>query len=143
MNEFIIEKDCRGTMYFDMGNDQPVRDYKSLIRAQNDILASNVDTLITKVDLGPVGIQNIEKNGKKEIFSFYLNPSGNQIPLILSVEKDAGNAFCEICAIDGKVVMQERLNAVTNVIPLSLTKGTYLIQVCTNNGNYTKKLHIN
>ena len=39
--------------------------------------------------------------------------------------------------------MQERLNAVTNVIPLSLTKGTYLIQVCTNNGNYTKKLHIN
>lgn len=22
--EFIIEKDCRGTMYFDMGNDQPV-----------------------------------------------------------------------------------------------------------------------
>ena len=141
--EFIIEKDCRGTMYFDMGNDQPVRDYKSLIRAQNDILASNVDTLITKVDLGPVGIQNIEKNGKKEIFSFYLNPSGNQITLILSVEKDAGNAFCEICAIDGKVVMQERLNAVTNVIPLSLTKGTYLIQVCTNNGNYTKKLHIN
>lgn len=32
--EFIIEKDCRGTMYFDMGNDQPVSDYKSLIRAQ-------------------------------------------------------------------------------------------------------------
>ena len=130
-------------MYFDMGNDQPVSDYKSLIRAQNDVLASNVDTLITNVDLGPVGIQNMEKKGQTETFSFYLSPSGNQITLTLSVEEDAGNAFCEICTIDGKVVMQECLNAVTNVIPLSLTKGTYLIQVRTHNGNYTQKIHIN
>ncbi|WP_255586153.1 LamG-like jellyroll fold domain-containing protein [Bacteroides sp. K03] len=143
--DFIIEKDCRGTMYFDMGNDQPVSDYKSLIRAQNDVLASNVDTLITKVDLAPVGIENVKNNNNQgEVFSFYLSPSKGQIVLTLSKEEYISNAFYEIYAMDGKTAMQGRLNAVTNVIPtISLEKGTYLIQVRTNNGSYTKKLHIN
>ncbi|WP_455584878.1 LamG-like jellyroll fold domain-containing protein [Bacteroides sp.] len=143
--EFIIEKDCRGTMYFDMGNDQPVSDYKSLIRAQNDILASNVDTLIAKVDLDPVGmVGNVTSDNKDEIFSFYLNPTKDELILTLSKEEYTSNALYEICAMDGKIMKQGRLNAVTNVIPLiSLEKGTYLIQVRTNNGSYTKKLHIN
>lgn len=142
--EFIIEKDCRGTMYFDMGNDQPVSDYKSLIRAQNDILASNVDTLITKVDLDPVGIKSTTNDSKDEIFSFYLDSTKGQIVLTLSKEEYISNALYKIYTVDGKITMQGRLNAVTNVIPsISLEKGTYLIQVCTNNGSYTKKLHIN
>ena len=33
--QFIIDEDLCGTMYFDMGNDLRVDDYKSLIRAQN------------------------------------------------------------------------------------------------------------
>lgn len=49
--ELILEKDVRGTMYFDMANDLRVSDPKSLIRAQNDIIAANVDTLITHVDM--------------------------------------------------------------------------------------------
>ena len=142
--EFIIEKDCRGTMYFDMGNDQPVSDYKSLIRAQNDILASNVDTLITKVDLDPVGINSTMNDSKDEIFSFYLNPEKEQIVLTLFKEEYISGASYEIYALDGKITMQGRLNTMTNVIPLiSLEKGTYLIQVRTNNGSSTKKIHIN
>lgn len=139
--EFIIEKDCRGTMYFDMGNDQPVSDYKSLIRAQNDILASNVDTLITKVDLDPVGIKNTTNGSKDEIFSFYLNPMKEQMVLTLSKQEYINDALYEIYAMDGKITMQGRLNTMTNVIPLiSLEKGTYLIQVRTNNGSCTKKV---
>lgn len=141
--EYIIEKDCRGTMYFDMGNDQPVSDSKSLIRAQNDILASNVDTLITKVNLDPVGIKDITESSKDEILSFYFN-SSNEVILTLSKDEFANNALYAICSMDGKVMMQERLNAVTTMIPLtSLERGTYLLQVRIDNVNYTKKLHIN
>lgn len=49
--EFIIDKDVRGTMYFDMANDLRVSDPKSLIRAQNDVIASNVDPIVTNVDM--------------------------------------------------------------------------------------------
>lgn len=78
------------------------------------------------------------------MFSFYLSPSKGQIVLTLSKEEYISNAFYEIYAMDGKTAMRGRLNAVTNVIPtISLEKGTYLIQVRTNNGSYTKKLHIN
>lgn len=143
--EFIIEKDCRGTMYFDMGNDQPVSDYKSLIRAQNDILASNVDTLITKVDLDPVGIKaTTNDNSKDDIFSFYLNSAKDQVVLTLSKDEYVHGASYKICAMDGKIMMQDRLSAVKNVIPLaSLEKGTYLIMVRTNSGDCTRKLHVN
>lgn len=143
--EFIIEKDCRGTMYFDMGNDQPVSDYKSLIRAQNDILASNVDTLITKVDLDPVGIKaTTNNNSKDDIFSFYLNSAKDQVVLTLSKDEYVYGASYKICAMDGKIMMQDRLSAVKNVIPLaSLEKGTYLIMVHTNSGDCTRKLHLN
>ena len=143
--EFIIEKDCRGTMYFDMGNDQPVSDYKSLIRAQNDILASNVDTLITKVDLDPVGIKaTTNDNSKDDIFSFYLNSAKDQVVLTLSKDEYVYGASYKICAMDGKIMMQDRLSAVKNVIPLaSLEKGTYLIMVRTNSGDCTRKLHVN
>ncbi|WP_262434945.1 LamG-like jellyroll fold domain-containing protein [Jilunia laotingensis] len=141
--EFIIEKDCRGTMYFDMGNDQPVSDYKSLIRAQNDILASNVDTLITKVNLNPSSIEKIEKADRNELFSFYVNPA-NELVLTLFSEENAGKATSEICAMDGKVLMHNHLDTQLNVIPLSkLSKGIYLIQVYTDKANYTKKLHVN
>ena len=141
--EFIIEKDCRGTMYFDMGNDQPVSDYKSLIRAQNDILASNVDTLITKVNLNPSGIEKIENADRNELFSFYVNPA-NELVLTLFSEENAGKATSEICAMDGKVLMHNHLDTQLNVIPLSkLSKGIYLIQVYTDKANYTKKLHVN
>lgn len=143
--EFIMEKDCRGTMYFDMGNDQPVSDYKSLIRAQNDILASNVDTLITKVDLDPVGIKATTNNNSKDgIFSFYLNSAKDQVVLTLSKDEYVHSASYKICAMDGKIMMQDRLSAVKNVIPLaSLEKGTYLIMVRTNSGDCTRKLHVN
>lgn len=47
--EFIVDNDVRGTMYFDMGNDMPVSDSRSLIRAMNDVIAANVDTVIVSV----------------------------------------------------------------------------------------------
>lgn len=65
--EYIHDNDVRGTMYFDMGNDLNVSDPRSLIHAQNEALASNVDTLVREVDLShvvPGGIDEGEDDEK-------------------------------------------------------------------------------
>lgn len=141
--DFIIDKDCLGTMYFDMGNDQKVSDYKSLIRAQNDIIASNVDSLITEVNMvdpSPIEQTPVSKEGK--LFSFYPNPANDMI--VVSLSDDSEEAVGEICTLDGKLVMQTHLYSMNNTISLTgLNAGFYLLKVRQGNRSYATKLCIN
>lgn len=141
--EFILDKDCLGTMYFDMANDLKVSDPRSLIRAQNDIIASNVDSLVTEVNMvdpSPIEQAPVSKEGK--LFSFYPNPANNMI--VVSLSDDFEEAVCEICTLDGKLVMQTHLYSMNNTISLTgLNAGIYLLKVRQGNKSYTTKLCIN
>lgn len=140
---FIIDNDLLGTMFFDMGNDFRVDDYKSLIRAQNDVIASNVDTLITKVEIiDPTNVSHIYRGAERKLFSFSPNPANNYIELELS--SLAESAEYAICTIAGEIVMEGKLHASHNILLLSkLEKGVYLIKVGIDNKIYTTKLFKN
>ncbi len=141
--EFILEKDCFGTMYFDMANDLKVSDNKSLIRAQNEVIASNVDTLVTKVSMDP---SSIKQTGAKaegdKLFSFYPNPANDK--MVVNLADDSEKAVCEIRTLDGKLVMQTELHSINTTLSLTgLNTGFYLIKVHQGERDYSTKLCIN
>lgn len=140
--EFIIEKNCRGTMYFDMGNDQPVQDYKSLIRAQNEVIASNVDTLITNVVMAPSGINETteSKNGYE---LFYVNKSNdNEIEIVLINNNE--EAIMDLISIDGKLIKECTLDKERTIINTdSLKSSIYIINVKQGNKANSVKIALN
>ncbi|WP_291582710.1 LamG-like jellyroll fold domain-containing protein [Bacteroides sp.] len=136
---FILDHDCLGTMYFDMANDLRVSDYKSLIRAQNDIIASNVDTLITQVKTGPVvGIQQL-KNSTSDLCSIMC--SGNDTGFVVVLADGISHAVCNIYSDSGVLCRQEMLNQKETTIEWGeMTKGIYLIYV--NDGNRSESIKL-
>lgn len=139
--EYIIDNDCRGTMYFDMGNDQPVQDYKSLIRAQNEVIASNVDTLITEVVMVPSAINEIEANEEKENI-FYVNSSSDNLEIVLIEDNEP--AYMEMFSIDGKIVAKKELVQKRNIINTqALQQGIYIFRVKQGNKINTVKVGLN
>lgn len=142
--DFIIDNDACGTMYFDMGNDLQVSDPKSLIRAQNDIIASNVDTLITRVDMTPSSIIRTEKAVSQKGFSFYPNPAKEQIILLLNESLfNKSDVICGIYTTSGQLIKQFALSSATNILCLDgLTKGIYLIIIGTGTHSEVSKLQI-
>lgn len=139
--EFIIDNDCRGTMYFDMGNDQPVQDYKSLIRAQNEVIASNVDTIITEVVMAPSAIGDVSKEEPAQKL-FYAVSSYENLDIILT--DDNTPASMEIYSVDGKTVMQKELNQKrTSVSKNALQRGIYIVKITQGNKTNTVKVGLN
>ena len=139
--DFIIDKDLLGTMYFDMGNDFRVDDYKSLIRAQNEIIASNVDTLITRIS--PTSIPSIRQDQTNTQFSFYLDVANENITLNLKEYNMYIKATCDIYTMDGRHIINQKLTHKKNTISLNgLDKGTYLLKVCINQKKQTVKFYI-
>ncbi len=49
-SRLMVEQGSGGIMYFDMGNDVRVSDERSLIRALNSVVSSNVDSLIVNIN---------------------------------------------------------------------------------------------
>lgn len=128
--EFILDKACRGTMYFDMGNDTRVNHFTSLIRAQNEVIASNVDTLITKVDLTPSGIESVlnKKNDKK----INITTTADGSYLTIHFADDTKNAKCMIYNNKGVMVKSQIIDGPMASINWSeIPKGTYLVTIKT------------
>lgn len=139
---FIIDNDCRGTMYFDMGNDQRVDDYKSLIRAQNDIIASNVDTLITEVNMIPTGIETVKSDADNGLFVIGREPSAGLIRVVL--KDDSERALLEMYSVEGRVVKQLALTEMVTSVPVGdIQAGVYLVKVVQGGRSHTVKLVIN
>ena len=139
--EYIIDNDCRGTMYFDMGNDQPVQDYKSLIRAQNEVIASNVDTLITEVIMAPSAVNTPEANGETENI-FYVNSSSDNLEIVLNTDNEP--AYMEMFSIDGKIVAKKELVQKRSTINRqALEQGIYIFKVKQGNKINTVKVGLN
>lgn len=98
---FIIDKDVRGTMYFDMGNDLKVTDPKSLIHAQNEVISSNVDTLITEVDMSHVISTGMnEVNANTDDLARITMAYGNQ-EIAVDMNDPQHEALVEIFTLEG------------------------------------------
>lgn len=140
--DFILDKGCLGTMYFDMGNDLRVSDYKSLIRAQNEVIASNVDTLITQVTLDPslgTGIIN-SKNRHSNLFK--ISQSADGMNLVVALAEGTLNAVCSIYNSNGTLCMQKELKQKETSLGWSfMPEGVYLISVDDGKKNETIKLY--
>lgn len=137
--DFVIDKDVRGTMYFDMGNDLKVTDPKSLIHAQNEVISSNVDTLITEVDMshvistGVTDLNNVSDNlaqitmayGSKEISVELNNPQQE--------------ALVEVYTLEGMKIISGNVKN-SALFPVSGQKQVYLVRVIQNGKVQTSKV---
>lgn len=135
--QFIIDNDMRGTMYFDMGNDLKVSDPKSMIRVQNEIISANVDTVITNIDMKPTGVRNIATSKRAEMFT--ATQEGSNIAVTLA-DGDTP-ATLTVYAVDGRAVIRQTLNTRrTTVEADGLTRGVYLLRVTQGDGEQTVKI---
>lgn len=134
--QFIIDKNVRGSMYFDMGNDMRVSNEYSLIKAMNDVIASNVDTLVTKVDVETSADRITANNSAVKI---YPNPSNGIFQVRLP---DEDVADCQIINLDGVVLSRHNIVNEEKLNLSHLTKGNYLISIKQNGKKYHNKICI-
>lgn len=137
---FILDKGCLGTMYFDMANDLRVSDYKSLIRAQNEVIASNVDTLITRVDMSPgTGIKNVKSN-YLNLCTINQTADGMNVTVVLA--DGISNAVCNVYNSNGALCFSKELNRKETPFHWgNLPKGIYLISVSDGEKSESVKLY--
>lgn len=135
--QFIIDNDLRGTMYFDMGNDLRVDDHKSMIRQQNEVISANVDTVITNIDMKPSGVRNIAATKRAELFTT-VQDGGN---ITVTLADAAEPATLAVYAVDGRTVLSQPLAAKrTTVEADGLTRGVYLLRVVQGGEEHTVKI---
>ncbi len=84
-SKFVRENKLAGIFYWDMGNDVKTNHKYSLVKAASFGLNSNVDTLVTKVDLNGSNIIPLKKESSNKM-DIYPNPATNAITFNLQAE---------------------------------------------------------
>ena len=137
--QFIVDEDLRGTMYFDMGNDLKVSDYKSLIRAQNEVIAANVDTVVTEINMRPSGVHSVLASKKTELFTAVQNGE----TLTVTLADGDMPATLAVYAVDGRAVTRQPLDGkVATVATGGMQRGVYLLRVTQGGETHTVKIAI-
>ena len=137
--QYVVDNDLRGIMYFDMGNDLRVDDYKSLIRAQNEVMAANVDTVMTVINMTPSGVRPIAARTGEELFTAVQD--GDNINVTLA---DAATpATLAVYSVDGRAMMQMPLQGKQTAVPTDgLGRGIYLLRVTQGSESHSVKIAI-
>jgi hypothetical protein len=76
-SEFVQTNDLAGIFYWDMGNDVPTAHQYSLPKWSNFAIASNVDTIITQVNVHPTSLQRPQHS--RAVVSVYPNPATDYV----------------------------------------------------------------
>ena len=130
--EFIHEKDLRGIFYWDMGNDVATSHPYSLVKHAAFAIASNVDTIITRVDTDPTGLQTFRRESSK--ITVYPNPATETISLSLP-DTESVRRVCIYDATGRRMIRMDTTEHNINVSMLSA--GFYILKIMTRNGtNY-------
>lgn len=137
--QYVVDNDLRGIMYFDMGNDLRVDDYKSLIRAQNEVMAANVDTVMTTINLTTTGVRPVASRSGEELFTAVQD--GDNINVTLA---DAATpATLAVYSVDGRAMMQMPLQGKQTAVPADgLGRGIYLLRVTQGSESHSVKIAI-
>jgi len=141
----IVDNDLKGTMYFDMANDQKMSDYKSLIRAQNEIISANVDTLITSVNVSGITTSiPIIPNGSKDLATIYVNSITNEVEISIADSKENEPVICQVFTPIGILIKEVPLHTGENILYSNeLGKGLVLIKISSRSFCSTKKILLN
>ncbi len=136
--QYVVDHDLRGTMYFDMGNDLRVSDERSLIRAQNEVIAANVDTLVTSVSMPPApsGIDAATASD-----GWQAEASGGSLSVTLPAGL-SGTVLCTVTAADGRTVARTTLSAGRTTLATALPAGTYVVSVACGQGVKAQKVAV-
>ncbi|MGL4992744.1 MAG: LamG-like jellyroll fold domain-containing protein [Bacteroidales bacterium] len=133
----INENNFAGSMYFDMGNDVNVSNDYSLIRAMDEVIAANVDTLITHVDI-ETSIN--PPKGESRKVKIYPVPARDYIQIDLPND---GVAQVVIYNLLGAEVKRAQVESSDNNIMLDgITPGVYLLVLNQQGSFYREKLQI-
>ena len=137
--QFNIDHNVLGTMYFDMGNDLKVSDPKSVIRAQNEVISANVDTVMTTINLTTTGVRPIAARTGEELFTAVQD--GDNINVTLA---DAATpATLAVYSVDGRAMMQMPLQGKQTAVPADgLGRGIYLLRVSQGSESHSVKIAI-
>lgn len=136
--EFIHDNDLKGIMYWDMGNDVNTSHPYSLVKAASYSLASNVDTLVTKVDMNlPDGIVSAKGEADRKM-NIYPNPAKHNINLSLNDELTF--KCVKIYNVQGQLLStRSEINDTALRLDVSdLAQGFYrLVAIASDNKSYT------
>ena len=137
--QYVIEKNIGGIMYFDMANDLKVSDYRSLLRAQNEVLSANVDTVMTVINMTPSGVRPIAARTGAELFTAVQDGDNINVPLT-----DAATpATLAVYSVDGRAMMQMPLQGKQTAVPADgLGRGIYLLRVTQGSESHSVKIAI-
>lgn len=102
-SEQVKKQNLGGIMCWSLNCDYPSTENPlSLFRASSLAIASNVDTLITKVEMTPSSIELIHTNASE--FTIYPNPSVNEVNIVLP----KGEAIRELSVYSNTGVLMKR-----------------------------------
>lgn len=140
--KFTRENGLKGIFYWDMGNDVPMDHKYNLTVASSYALNSNVDTVVTHVDVYPSGVKLVERDAKADnntSINIYPNPSHNGI---VTMAVPAGETAYRVSVYDAQGVCKiQRETSETTLSVDELGAGIYFVSVLTRQGNtYTGRL---
>lgn len=127
-----------GIFYWDMGNDVKTNHKYSLVKAASFAINSNVDTLVTEVDMNPSSLEDISVSGKDKGMTVFPNPVKEKLNIILN--DGDGCQSVELFNATGMCVFSD--NSCSQDIDLStLNAGTYVLTVHSKSGKvFTEKI---
>jgi hypothetical protein len=122
-----------------MGNDISVDDNLSLIRALNSVIAANVDTLVTKVDLPTTGIFT-PSQAQQTAYTLCPTATTDLVTLVGSLE---GSVRAEVYSAEGRLLLADTLGDAHRTLSLGrLTKGLYLVRLAGEAGAVTQRVRL-
>lgn len=144
-SKFARDNDLKGIFYWDMGNDVATNHKYSLVKASSFAINSNVDTLVTHVDVypdGPTGMKLLKRDEqarRNATIDIYPNPAldGN---VTLAVPE--GEEAYRVSVYDAQGVCKlQRETAETALNVDGFDAGVYFVTVLTRQGHtYTGRL---
>ena len=140
-NQFVRENRLRGIMYWDMGNDVNTSHPYSLVKAANFALSSNVDTLVTKVDMNPVGNTPIPVSAEQDKLHVY--PTWVDETVFFTLSEGETPKYVRVFDVAGSWVFRKKVHD-SSLYVRNLSKGNYFVQLVTVggkalNGRFIKK----
>ncbi|MDG5798909.1 glycosyl hydrolase family 18 protein [Marinilabiliaceae bacterium ANBcel2] len=121
--EFVQDNNLGGIMYWDMGNDVKTSHPYSLAKAASYSINSNVDTLVTEVDLTPVSISKVDK--QPQGVKIFPNPASDYITILNKQEKHIEKI--EFIDLSGRKV--KSVSQAGKIDVADLNKGVYVLNI--------------
>ncbi len=139
--KFCVDNNLMGLFYWDMGNDVPTTHKYSLVKACSFGLNSNVDSLITKVDIKhPAGIftesTTIDKQKNKSEIKVIPNPVNDSAKFIISTGDTPKQI--KVYTMTGACALVKEMDGINTVSLSNLSPGTYNLSVKSEEGNIYK-----